>query len=154
MFSLSVAQSLVQLWYLKVSFCQNIKEIFKKEDGELMEISQIELPKLSFISFYNMNSFCRLCNGIDRIELPELRCLSLGNLPSIKMSEGGDNNEVHQQYLIPKVSLCIIIHFICIKISFSPEFIYFKNHSLSLQFRACMVIRLQRSAPTFVYFKF
>ncbi|XP_048234147.1 disease resistance protein At4g27190 isoform X2 [Ricinus communis] len=86
-FCLSVAASLQQLKTLKISNCKMIMEIIEKEDDKEHEAAdnKIELPELRNLTMENLPSLEAFYRGIYDFEMPSLDKLILVGCPKMKI---------------------------------------------------------------------
>ncbi|KAI5651027.1 hypothetical protein M9H77_37032 [Catharanthus roseus] len=96
LFQLSIVEKLNWLEKLEVIGCPILKEIFKKEEGEMeITINDVKLPKLYQLSLINLPSLQDFCKGIARIEVPSLRNLTIINSSNTREE---DNYEIRQHF--------------------------------------------------------
>ncbi|KAI5651017.1 hypothetical protein M9H77_37022 [Catharanthus roseus] len=96
LFQLSIVESLNWLEELEVIGCPVLKEIFKKEEGEMeITINEVKLPKLYQLRLINLPSLQGFCKGIARIEVPSLRDLIIINSSNTREE---DNYEIRQHF--------------------------------------------------------
>ncbi|CAL5420703.1 unnamed protein product [Camellia sinensis] len=84
LFSLSMAQGLVQLQELCISHCEMMKEVIwegRGEDGHAT--NKIEFPRLEYMALIQLEGLTGFSRGIDKIEFPQLKKLHIKCLPKI-----------------------------------------------------------------------
>ncbi|KAL7194577.1 hypothetical protein ACSBR1_034911 [Camellia fascicularis] len=84
LFSLSMAQGLVQLQELHISHCEMMKEVIwegRGEDGRAT--NKIEFPRLEYMALIQLEGLTGFSRGIDKIEFPQLKKLHIKCLPKI-----------------------------------------------------------------------
>ncbi|KAK1422949.1 hypothetical protein QVD17_18239 [Tagetes erecta] len=98
-FTCSMVDSLVQLQYLHISECDNIKVIVKKEEEYDVKVNEIMLPRLKSLKLEQLQSLKGFCTGKDAFTLPVLDTLQIKKCPSfIVFTEG--NVSTHELKVI------------------------------------------------------
>ncbi|KAK9290367.1 hypothetical protein L1049_008536 [Liquidambar formosana] len=114
LFSPYTARSLVQLQYLEIETCDEIKEIVATERGGHEEVTnKIRFLKLSELKLERLPSLIYFYEKMDEIEFPQLSTLSLRNLRELtsfypnSQDSGGNHDTATQHLSIQKVkSMC------------------------------------------------
>ncbi|KAL7197609.1 hypothetical protein ACSBR2_020198 [Camellia fascicularis] len=73
-----------KLKHLEIEHCHGMEEVIWKEKGEDDATNKMEFPALESMTLWSLPMFIGFCRGIDEIEFPQLKKLSLENLPQLK----------------------------------------------------------------------
>ena len=83
LFSVSTAQSLLQLKQVKISGSKELKEIISRKEGELSAVDKIVLPQLSCLKLKSLPVFESFCKGNIPFEWPSLEKVVLKKCPKM-----------------------------------------------------------------------
>ncbi|CAL5431181.1 unnamed protein product [Camellia sinensis] len=73
-----------KLKHLHIYDCDKIEEVIWNEKVEDDATNKMEFPALESMTLFNLPMLIGFCRGIDEIEFPQLKELSLGRLPQLK----------------------------------------------------------------------
>ncbi|KAL7197583.1 hypothetical protein ACSBR2_020176 [Camellia fascicularis] len=73
-----------KLKHLEIEHCHGMEEVIWKEKGEDDATNKMEFPALESMTLFNLPMLIGFCRGIDEIEFPQLKKLSLQYIPQLK----------------------------------------------------------------------